>query len=48
MNEKDLKVIKVTPTEIIYLDSLEVGERVKQVLKNDEVSVRQEVMALTH
>lgn len=30
--DEDLKVIKIIPDEIIYLDSLETGDRTKQVL----------------
>ncbi len=41
--EKDyLKIIKIEPTEIVYLDSLGDGNRTKQILKNSEVLVKEE------
>ncbi|WZL74385.1 pyridoxamine 5'-phosphate oxidase family protein [Clostridiaceae bacterium 35-E11] len=37
-HERDnLKVIKIIPKEIVYLDALEKGDRTKQVLKTHEV-----------
>jgi uncharacterized pyridoxamine 5'-phosphate oxidase family protein len=37
-HEKDiLKVIKIVPKEIVYLDALENGDRTKQILKKREV-----------
>ena len=39
-NEKDnLKAIKIVPYEIVYLDSLESGDRTKQILKDDQVTM---------
>lgn len=35
----ELKVIKITPEEIVYLDALETGDRTKQVLKLKENTV---------
>lgn len=42
-NEKDnLKVIKIVPNEIVYLDSLVDGDRTKQVLKGNEVYIMED------
>lgn len=38
----DLKIIKIVPEEVVYLNSLAVGERTKQILKADTVEVREE------
>ncbi|HLR33806.1 MAG TPA: pyridoxamine 5'-phosphate oxidase family protein [Tissierellales bacterium] len=40
--EDYLKIIKIEPTEIVYLDSLGDGNRTKQILKNSEVLVKEE------
>ncbi|MCR2044154.1 pyridoxamine 5'-phosphate oxidase family protein [Anaerosalibacter massiliensis] len=41
-HEKDhIKIIKIKPTEIVYLDSLGDGNRIKQVLKNNSVVEKQ-------
>ncbi|WP_252187574.1 pyridoxamine 5'-phosphate oxidase family protein [Anaeromonas gelatinilytica] len=38
----DIKIIKIIPEEIVYLDSLEEGNRTKQVLKNGEVQIKED------
>lgn len=38
--KENLKVIKIVPEEIVYLNSLEEGDRTKQILKNNEIEVR--------
>ncbi|MFP4016882.1 MAG: pyridoxamine 5'-phosphate oxidase family protein [Halanaerobiales bacterium] len=38
----DLKIIKIVPEEVVYLNSLVEGDRTKQVLKADTVEVREE------
>lgn len=46
--EKDkIKVIKIDPDEIVYLDSLQSGDRTKQILKNDQVVIKEEKMLVT-
>ncbi|WP_432664686.1 pyridoxamine 5'-phosphate oxidase family protein [Wukongibacter baidiensis] len=46
-HEKDnLKVIKITPSEVVYLDSLEEGNRTKQILKNNQVLIKDEPMLM--
>ncbi len=42
----DLKVIKITPNEVVYLDSLEEGNRTKQILKNNQVLIKDEPMLM--
>ncbi len=42
-HEKDyLKIIKIEPTEIVYLDSLGDEDRTKQVLKNNDVLLKKD------
>ena len=43
-----VKVIKVIPDEIVYLDSTEDGDRTKQILKNNEVVIKEDSMLLHH
>lgn len=48
-NEKEkLKVIKIAPEKIVYLDSLEDGDRTKQVLdlQEDRVEVKEDTLVL--
>lgn len=42
--KKSLKVIKIVPEEIVYLDSLNKGDRTKQILKHNEVTIREDTM----
>ncbi|QGU95797.1 pyridoxamine 5'-phosphate oxidase family protein [Clostridium bovifaecis] len=42
----NLHAIKITPEEIVYLDSLEDGDRTKQILKEEEVSVKSDDFAM--
>lgn len=37
-----IKVIKVVPEEIVYLNSVEDGNRTKQILKNDQVMIKED------
>ena len=37
-----LNVIKIVPEEIVYLNSLEDGERTKQILKGNQVLVKED------
>lgn len=47
--ERDrIKVIKIIPNEIVYLDSLEHGERTKQILRNEQVFVKEEPVLTIH
>lgn len=48
MNREFLKIIKVVPYEIVYLDSLESGDRTKQVLKHDRVTIREDELNPVH
>lgn len=42
-SERDkLKIIKIVPTEIVYLDSLKDGDRTKQILKQDQVLIKED------
>lgn len=41
-----LKVIKIKPREIIYLDSLGDGDRTKQILKDDNVTLKEDQMLI--
>ncbi len=48
MNRDSLKIIKVVPYEIIYLDSIQSGDRTKQVLKHDKVTIREDELIPVH
>jgi len=37
-----LNIIKIVPTEIVYLDSLQDGDRTKQILKQDQVLIKED------
>ncbi len=41
-NERDLKIIKIVPEEIVYLDSLGDGDRTKQVLRYNNVIIKED------
>lgn len=43
-----LKIIKIKPTEIVYLDSLGDGDRTKQILKNEDVTVKEDQTLIYH
>ena len=43
-----LKAIKIVPTEVVYLDSIEDGDRTKQILRHEEVLVQPDDMLLIH
>ncbi|MEW9121802.1 MAG: pyridoxamine 5'-phosphate oxidase family protein [Thermotaleaceae bacterium] len=43
-----LKAIKITPTEIVYLDAIEEGDRTKQILKNGQVTIKEEGFVTFH
>lgn len=45
---EDLKAIKIVPTEVVYLDSIEDGDRTKQILRHEEVVVQPDDMLLMH
>lgn len=50
-HEKDrLKIIKIIPEKIVYLDSLEDGDRTKQVLdlQDDRVEIKEDALASIH
>ncbi|MBU5311712.1 pyridoxamine 5'-phosphate oxidase family protein [Tissierella carlieri] len=40
--EKDIKVIKIVPEEIVYLDSLGDGDRTKQILRYNNVIIKED------
>lgn len=40
--KNNLKIIKIEPTEIVYLDSLGDGDRTKQILRNGEVMIKED------
>ncbi len=42
----DLKIIKIIPDEIVYLNSLEAGERTKQILKENTVKTKEESLLI--
>jgi len=46
--KESLKVIKITPEEIVYLDSLGDGDRTKQVLKNDHIYIKEDTYMSIH
>ncbi|TYQ18112.1 UNVERIFIED_CONTAM: putative pyridoxamine 5'-phosphate oxidase family protein [Acetivibrio alkalicellulosi] len=37
-----LKVIKIIPSEVVYLDSIKVGDRTKQVLSGNQVIIKED------
>lgn len=41
-NERELRVIKIVPEEIVYLDSLGDGDRTKQVLRYNNVIIKED------
>lgn len=48
-HERDyLKAIKIIPSEIVYLDSIDEGERTKQILKDNQVIVKEESLITLH
>jgi len=45
--ERDsIKIIKIIPEEIVYLNSLKEGDRTKQILKDNEVMVKEDMPML--
>ncbi|MDR5659205.1 pyridoxamine 5'-phosphate oxidase family protein [Serpentinicella sp. ANB-PHB4] len=46
MERENLKVIKIVPEEIVYLNAVKTGDRTKQILKNDQVTVKEDAMTL--
>ena len=48
MNRDSLKVIKIVPDEIIYLDAIETGDRTKQILRNDQVTIKEDKLTPVH
>lgn len=48
LKKDNLKAIKIVPTEVVYLDSLEDGDRTKQVLRHQEVVLQPEEINLMH
>ncbi len=46
--EENLKIIRIKPMEIVYLDSIEKGNRTKQILRNDEVILKEDSMIARH
>ncbi len=47
--EKDnIKIIKIRPREIVYLDSLGDGDRTKQILKNEDVILKEDNRLIYH
>jgi uncharacterized protein len=45
--KNNLNVIKIVPKEIVYLDSLREGDRTKQILKDDEVTIKEDYMMMS-
>lgn len=43
-----LKAIKIVPTEVVYLDSLEDGNRTKQILRHEKVVLKPEELLTIH
>ncbi|AOY75144.1 pyridoxamine 5'-phosphate oxidase family protein [Clostridium formicaceticum] len=43
-----LKAIKIVPTEVVYLDALESGDRTKQILRHEEVILQQDDLLMMH
>lgn len=41
-NERDLKVIKIVPEEVVYLDSLGDRDRTKQILRYNNVIIKED------
>lgn len=41
-NERELKVIKIVPEEVVYLDSLGDGDRTKQILRYNNVIIKED------
>lgn len=46
--EEDLKIIKIEPVEIVYLDSLGDGDRTKQILKGEDVILKEDERLIYH
>ena len=45
--EKDsIKILKIIPEEVVYLNSLQQGDRTKQILKDDQVIIKEDTMAI--
>ncbi|ABR49251.1 pyridoxamine 5'-phosphate oxidase-related, FMN-binding [Alkaliphilus metalliredigens QYMF] len=45
---KDLNVIKIVPEEIVYLDALETGDRTKQILRHQQVVIKEDQLTPIH
>ena len=45
-NREDLKVIKIVPEEIVYLNAIEDGDRTKQILSDNQVRVQEDNLML--
>ncbi|QUH21642.1 pyridoxamine 5'-phosphate oxidase family protein [Alkaliphilus sp. B6464] len=48
MNRESLKVIKIVPHEVVYLDSLEDGDRTKQILEHNRVTLKEDELTPVH
>ncbi len=48
LQKNKLKAIKIEPKEIVYLNSIEGGDRRKQILKNNEVILKKDEIIPIH
>ena len=44
--KNSIKIIKVIPEEIVYLDSLKEGDRTKQILKDNQVIIKEDITVM--
>ena len=44
--KNSIKIMKIIPEEIVYLDSLKQGDRTKQILKNGQVIIKEDVTVI--
>lgn len=48
MSREKLKVIKIVPTKVVYLNSLESGDRTKQILEHNSVTIKEDELTPVH
>jgi len=48
MNRELLNIIKIVPDKVVYLDSLETGNRTKQILEHERVTIREDELTPIH
>jgi len=48
MNRESLNIIKIVPNKVVYLDSLDSGDRTKQILEHERVTIKQDELTPVH